>query len=357
MGNLLNLDAFSDSRARLATSDDPPDERSYAESDRSSVDTLFGPVRYEVGKWGTREALEQYAALGRPMPLYLVGPGVFEKAFGGGYLQPEAYAISDVGFPRPPSRECFISWGSGALVEPTGEVSQLLQLGVQRGKAERVRFLVRGVYVYEPDGDREDWELSAIIQEQWMRDGRWTNVLAHPLDLAIGAEGQVYFFHPGAEHFARTLLDACSSYKREQQVVSKARRKKMQKQGRLPPSAFYVVSQHLIRQPRPCQGGTHASPSFEYDVRGHWAFRVKRVQGELTGKERERMTRKNTGRREYQFIEHPPTPEQHQFLRDIGRTPPGKGQYVRVTKYWVSGHTRGPEDAPHVHAIKVMDDE
>jgi hypothetical protein len=312
------------------------------------------------------------------MPLYVIDPGFVSVVFDGPTHEP----ISGDGwgwtpgtdFPRPPNRECFISWGEPITVEvedPAAKVALVNArlrligeaLSPEEAKGLRIQLELLGVHVFDPEEEGQPWSVRLYVRETDAVPGRSPGVWVYPLDLALATDPdfdeeqdeRVFTCHRGALWLAHNALMACTNYRRARQEVSKARRKKMRKHGQLPPSAFYVVSQEPIRQHQPHQGGTHASPSFEFDVRGHWAFRVKRVQGELTSKERERWTRKNTDRRQYQFIEHPPTPEQHQFLRDIGRTPPGKGQYVRVTKYWVNGHTRGPEDAPHVHAIKVMD--
>jgi hypothetical protein len=317
------------------------------------------------------------------MPLYLIAPEWVTAVLDMTHELESEWPTSDGGwawmpaelYPHPPSKECFISWGSPIRTVVSDDAKKAALLADRLGgsgprpapedvRDTKISFDFLGLHVFDPEEEGQSWTAALFVRETVTVPGYRPHSMIFPVDLVLttdadfdedGEQERVFAQGMFALKLARSALYACTAYKRAQHEVSKKRRKRMEKHGRVPPSQFYIVSQQPIHQHKPHQGGTHSSPSFQHDVRGHWAHRVKRIMGEAGDKERSRWTRKNTDRRSYQFITHPATPEQRQFLCDIGRTPPGKGQYLRVTRYWVPGHIRGPEDAPHVHAVKVMD--
>jgi hypothetical protein len=378
---------WKSSRARFVRDDDPSPAAPLGQlSDHELLGILSGAARVTSPRkgGGAREAIQVYEECvgSTRMPLYLIAPEwvttVLEVA---PKLTPE-WPNSDGGwawmpaelYPHPPSKECFISWGSPirTVVSDDAKKAALLAdllkpAGLQptpedvRGAEIHVYFL--GLHVFDPEEEGQPWTAAMFVRESITVPGRRPITMVFPVDLVLatgadfdedGEQERIFAQDMFGLRLVRSALYACAAYQRARHEVSKKHRRRMRKHGQAPPSEFYIVSQQPIRQTKPPQGGTHASPSFQHDVRGHWAHRVKRITGELDDKERSRWTRKNTNQRNYRFVAYPPTPEQRQFLRDIGRTPPGKGQYLRVTRYWVPGHTRGPEDAPHVYAIKAM---
>lgn len=155
-----------------------------------------------------------------------------------------------------------------------------------------------------------------------------------------------------AEH----VLEFISTHERSVHTLSKKRVKALRKSrgAKNVPQQYYEVLQQPLRHHKSQSEGTHASPSFQHDVRGHWAHRVKRIQGTLKDHERSRWEVRSNDRHEYRFVcGSRISDEDRRYLWSIGESPPSKGWYLRITRYWVRGHKRGPEDT-YVPSVHVM---
>lgn len=193
---------------------------------------------------------------------------------------------------------------------------------------------------------------TTAMLKMWRRaDNVWMNA-----SICIDSENPPDYPIKRERVIAKRILDCVCTHEISQRNLSKKRVKALQKANRTKnvPHKYYEVLQQPLRRDKPEPQGTHASPSFQHDVRGHWAHRVKRIHGTLQDHERSRWEVRSNDRHQYRFVcGDKITEDDRKYLSSIGEPPPSKGWYLRITRYWVRGHKRGPEDT-YVPSVHVM---
>jgi len=243
-------------------------------------------------------------------------------------------------------------FGVGSALTP-GDV--LARTGTE---TDRVSGFMLAMLIEEATGDV--WDVSAILEPEGMvglhcwrmrRGGEWQRQAVsalYPLVLDRLLDSSLRF--RGAPPPARTFAER----RRLEQATAAAR------VAGPPPAPFYVVrASDLARGDG--AGGTHASPSFRFDVRGHDRLLVHRGEGEVDAVALARMERRG-----YRFAvgRWPRLEGDDEAPLDLGgalaraarargHAEPTPGEWVAVRVVRVRAHVKGPEDGVYVPGLRV----
>ena len=96
--------------------------------------------------------------------------------------------------------------------------------------------------------------------------------------------------------------------------------------------------------------------TYRHDVRAHFRLRVRRGPLPLQGRDREELMQPSASGNVYKVFEKGALPDDLQFEM-TRRGLPGRrdGEWVAIMEIRVREHTKGPEDAPYIPALRLLD--
>lgn len=95
---------------------------------------------------------------------------------------------------------------------------------------------------------------------------------------------------------------------------------------------------------------------YRHDVRGHYRYRVKRGPLPLSGTDREKLAYTTPAGNKYEIFESGDLPEDIQVeLRRRSLPLRRKDEWVAVMKIRIDQYVKGPEDAPYIPALRILD--
>ena len=96
--------------------------------------------------------------------------------------------------------------------------------------------------------------------------------------------------------------------------------------------------------------------TYRHDVRAHFRLRVRRGPLPLQGRDREELMQPSDSGNVYKVFEKGALPDDLQFEM-TRRGLPGRrdGEWVAIMEIRVREHTKGPEDAPYIPALRLLD--